>query len=212
MRKKPNMPDQGSSQERMIAAAVCLFAHAGFNGTTTKDVAKLAKVSEGNIFRYFPTKQDLFLAALESELQKLSIRAEALVLVAEAADFHAALEAVFEIITETMVKQPELVRLLHFSLLEHRPDIKPALRRYLRPIGELVVKKLRSWPCDSDSCDAYPSIGVLSFIATIATVTLLQDSFSELHGSSRPFESVESAAAVAAKLWSRVLSPKTTQS
>jgi AcrR family transcriptional regulator len=204
------MPEQSSSQERMIAAAVCLFARAGFNGTTTKDVAKLASVSEGNIFRYFPTKQDLFLGALESELQKLSVRAEVLVLIAEATDSHAALGAVFEMITETMMKQPELIRLLHFSLLEHRPDIKPALRRYLRPIVELVVKNLQRWPCGPDSCDEYPSIGVLSFIATIATVTLLQDSFSEFHESARPFESVESAAAVATKLWSRILSPRST--
>jgi AcrR family transcriptional regulator len=204
------MNDQITSQDRMIAAAVCLFARAGFHGTTTKDVAKLANVSEGNIFRYFPTKRDLFLGALESELQKLSFRAETLVRIAQAEDGQAALGAVFEMITETMVKQPELVRLLHFSLLEFGPEIEPAFRRHLRPLAQLVMKNLQRRPCGSDLCDMYPSIGVLSFIATIATITLLQDGFSEFYGSPEPFESVGSAAAAAAKLWSRVLSPELT--
>jgi len=66
------------AKERMIAAAVALFARAGFNGVTTRDIASSANVSEGNLFRYFHSKRELFLAAIDHELGKLRTRARLL--------------------------------------------------------------------------------------------------------------------------------------
>jgi len=197
------MPEQSTSQERMIAAAVHLFARKGFYGTSTKDVSKLANVSEGNIFRYFPTMRDLFLCALESELVKLTVRAEALVRVANADNAHAALQSVFELITETMAKQPELVRLLHFSALEFGPDVETLFRQYVRPMTEALATHLQKWSSDYGSRHVNPSIAVLSFIAT---VILLQDFFPAFSDSAVPFESVENAATAYAALWCQVIS------
>ena len=126
------------SRDRMIAAAVTLFARAGFNGVTTKEIAKSANVSEGNIFRYFPTKLDLFLSALESELRKLSVPGEELARITNAEDSRTALRTVLELISRNMVKQPELVRLLHFSALEFKSDIEPMFRRHVQPIFEVL--------------------------------------------------------------------------
>ena len=64
------MPET-NTRDRMIAAGVVLFARGGYSGVTTKEIAQSANASEGNIFRYFPTKRELFLCVLESELQKL---------------------------------------------------------------------------------------------------------------------------------------------
>jgi AcrR family transcriptional regulator len=206
-RPSENPSNLDKPRERMIAAAVCLFARSGFYGTTARDVAKLANVSEGNIFRYFPTMRDLFLGALESELQKLSVRAEALERVAKAENAHAALRSVFKLITETMAKQPELVRLLHFSALEFGPDIEPLFRRYVRPIVEALAAHLQKWSRGNGSCAISPTIAVLSFIAT---AILLQDFFPAFSGSPLPFESVKSTAVAYAELWCRVLSSEPT--
>src|SRR5439155_3764076 len=43
-------------QASIIAAAASLFAQKGFNGTTTREIAKTAGISEALLFRYFPTK------------------------------------------------------------------------------------------------------------------------------------------------------------
>src|SRR5438552_18219165 len=60
-------------QASIIAAAASLFAQKGFNGTTTREIAKTAGISEALLFRYFPTKRVLYAAiiAARSQLSQL---------------------------------------------------------------------------------------------------------------------------------------------
>lgn len=52
-------------QEKIIQAALQLFANEGYNATSTSKVAKEAEVSEGLIFRHFGNKEGLLQAILE---------------------------------------------------------------------------------------------------------------------------------------------------
>ena len=52
----------------MIAAAASLFAAKGFNGTTTKEIARAAGVSEALVFKHFPTKHALYGAILAEKV------------------------------------------------------------------------------------------------------------------------------------------------
>jgi AcrR family transcriptional regulator len=45
------------TKSKILEAAQKLFAHKGFNGTTTRDLAEMAGVAEGTIFRHFPSKK-----------------------------------------------------------------------------------------------------------------------------------------------------------
>lgn len=186
----------------MIAAAVTLFARSGFNGVTTKEIAQSANVSDGNIFRYFPTKRDLFLCAFESELLKLSVRAEELARIAKAEDSPTALRTMLELITKTMMRQPELVRLLHFSALEFKSDVESIFERQIYPLVEALAAHEKKGYCVQGSRD----IGQMTTVLfSIATVILLQDLFPAFSGNLLPFKSAESAAAKYAQLWCRVL-------
>jgi len=53
-------------REQIVEVAVHLFAHAGFDGTSTRQIAQEVGVTEGLIFHYFPTKADLLMAVLET--------------------------------------------------------------------------------------------------------------------------------------------------
>jgi AcrR family transcriptional regulator len=195
------------TRDRMIAAAVTHFARAGFNGVTTKEISQSANVSDGNIYRYFPTKRDLFLCAFESELEKLSIRAEELARITNAAGSRSALRAGLELIATNMVKQPELVRLLHFSALEFKSDIEPMFRRHVYPIFEALSAHRKEEPRDSEgqhacdkrqTCANHESCEVSQMTTALfftATVILLQDFFPSFSGCNSPFGSVESAVA-----------------
>ncbi len=55
------------SDERILEAARAVFLEYG-TAATTAEVARRAGVAEGSIFKRFPTKADLFKAALQSEL------------------------------------------------------------------------------------------------------------------------------------------------
>ncbi len=48
-----------STRDKIIQAAVTLFVQQGVASTTTREIAALAKVAEGSIYRYFSSKEEL---------------------------------------------------------------------------------------------------------------------------------------------------------
>lgn len=52
---------------QILQTAVNLFSERGFSGTTTKEIARAAGVSEAMVFRHFSTKDELYSAILESK-------------------------------------------------------------------------------------------------------------------------------------------------
>ena len=50
----------------IIQAVRHLFANKGFKGTTTRELAEVAGVSEALLYRHFPTKEALFAAIQQS--------------------------------------------------------------------------------------------------------------------------------------------------
>lgn len=53
-------------REQIVETALRLFAQQGFDGTSTKQIAQAAGITEGLIFHYFATKADLLTAVLET--------------------------------------------------------------------------------------------------------------------------------------------------
>lgn len=183
-------------------AAIFLFSRSGYHGTTTKEVSKLANVSESNIFRYYPTKRDLFLSAIEHALTKVTGHGNALMRVYSANDAHTTLLSVFKLINETVAQQPELIRLLHFSALEFEPDMEPIFLQYIRPYVECLSNSIRRWSHGGQLSEMDPMLTVLSLIATMM---LLQDLLPAFAGPTSPFTGVKNTASAYAELWCRVL-------
>ncbi|HEY9072396.1 MAG TPA: TetR/AcrR family transcriptional regulator [Candidatus Ozemobacteraceae bacterium] len=57
-----------SRREEILAAARKLFAEKGFQRTTTREIALEAGASEGTIFNYFATKDDILLGLVQTYL------------------------------------------------------------------------------------------------------------------------------------------------
>jgi len=71
--RKARTPRTRASQKaairsRIVKAALELFQSKGFDATTTRMIAKRAKLAEGTIFNYFETKEDLALHFFELEV------------------------------------------------------------------------------------------------------------------------------------------------
>lgn len=108
----------GKERRRLIVeAAVSLFALKGFRGTTTKEVAEAVGCSEGTIFKYFATKEDLYSAILEEKAQIEETLAKASQAAASKDDTGVFRTVGLELLTQTE-KDPSLMRLLLFSALE----------------------------------------------------------------------------------------------
>ena len=63
---------------QLVNIAIPLFGRVGFNGTTTKAIAKAAGVSEATIFRHFPSKEALYREALQ-QTTRVGVGAEGFV-------------------------------------------------------------------------------------------------------------------------------------
>jgi AcrR family transcriptional regulator len=70
--------DSDERRKAIVAAAVPLFARKGFAGTTTRELAEAASISEALLFRHFPSKKHLYAEILhlgcegDPELERLA--------------------------------------------------------------------------------------------------------------------------------------------
>ena len=55
-------------RNRIVKAALSLFQTKGFEGTTTRAIARKAGIAEGTVFNYFKTKEDIALYFFEQEV------------------------------------------------------------------------------------------------------------------------------------------------
>src|SRR5947199_8789919 len=73
--KKPGRPiDQAlwdNRTQQILDAAARLFAQHGYADTDTQLLADELGVGKGTLYRYFPSKQDLFLAAADRVMRRL---------------------------------------------------------------------------------------------------------------------------------------------
>jgi AcrR family transcriptional regulator len=57
-----------ATRARIVDAALALFQLKGFEATTTRAIARRARIAEGTVFNYFPTKEDIALHFWDREV------------------------------------------------------------------------------------------------------------------------------------------------
>lgn len=103
----------------IVQAAIHRFAKHGFRGTTTRELAAAAGVSEPVLYQHFATKRDLYNAIvdhlIEEAHERFDQRAKQLEAVANDREF---LQWLGESILAYHMEDPDRIRLLLFSALE----------------------------------------------------------------------------------------------
>ena len=61
----------GDKRERILRAAVKVFARNGFHATRVSEVAKAAGVADGTIYLYFKSKDELLVSLFEDRVERL---------------------------------------------------------------------------------------------------------------------------------------------
>lgn len=115
-----------SSREKVLKAATALFAAKGFHETSTRDVARRARVNEITIYRLFKNKQELYLQVLDDKMALVG--PEWLRLILQSSDDS---EKVFLALAQRLEElfSPTFLRLLFYAALE-KPEL---LRKCYRP-------------------------------------------------------------------------------
>jgi len=75
---KPSRRDRRRTEtyERLMRAALKLFAERGIADTTVEDITEAADVGKGTFFNYFPTKEHVLQAFGETRIQKIQAALE----------------------------------------------------------------------------------------------------------------------------------------
>src|SRR5439155_19319565 len=75
--RRPVDPDlRDRRHEEILQAAVHLFAEHGYAGTDTQLLADRLQVGKGTLYRYFASKRELFLAAVDRVMRQLVKRVD----------------------------------------------------------------------------------------------------------------------------------------
>ncbi len=127
-------------RDRIVDAAVEIFADKGFRAARVSDIARRAGVADGTIYLYFKNKEDLLLVIFEEKMalllallqQRLAASTDPIERIRLYARHH--FQAIEEHPALAQVLQVEL-RQSHRFLREYRPEM---LWRYLDVFGELV--------------------------------------------------------------------------
>lgn len=104
-------------REQIVEAAMALFARKGFKGTTTKEIAEKVGVSDTMLFRFFPTKEDLYVALITRAAGNVYQETSVIGLISRKDDA-GLLRA---LATDTLTRhenEPNFLRLLYYSALE----------------------------------------------------------------------------------------------
>ena len=127
---------------RIVKAAVALFSRQGFHGTRTREIARLADVSEVTVFRYFEHKDDIFWSALQSCFSSIKSRLDLL----GRSSTNEIPEVVFPeiicLLVDVVTYSPELVRLVAVALLELHGPAEEVCRENLTPIFKTITDYL----------------------------------------------------------------------
>lgn len=102
-----------SSHERMLSAALKLFARHGFAHTSTAHVAREAGTSESQLIKHFGTKEGLLDALFENSWRQLNVEAATLIAVAESPA--AGVRTLMRFVLARLDQQPELKRVMLFE-------------------------------------------------------------------------------------------------
>lgn len=132
-----------SRQAEIIATVVALAAERNPADVTTTDIAKAMNVTQGALFRHFPTKEAIRLAVIEwIETQLMAKLGDAQ---ASANDVLSGLEAMFMAHVKFIREFPGVPRLVFAEL--QQPDSSPVrqrvqqiMRRYRQMLAEILGK------------------------------------------------------------------------
>lgn len=161
-------------RRQLIDIAVDLFSRKGFGGTTTREIAAAAGVTEAIIFRHFATKQDLYTAILETEGTGGSSDqwlAETEALMAQEDD-----EGLFRLIVAKVISlhrtQPRFERLMIHAALEGHEIAVMHHNQLTLGVGARIKEYIRERQrtgaltgCDPEAL-LYAAVGAAEFYAT----------------------------------------------
>lgn len=156
-------------REQIVRVAVSLFSRRGFRGTTTKEIAQAAGVSEAIIFRHFATKEELYAAILDhkacagSMIDPRGLLCEAL----QERDDRAVFEGIAREALNHHAEDTEFLRLVMYSALEGHELARMFWERNIKQSYEVFGAYIRERQREGAFRQLEPLVIVRAFIGML---------------------------------------------
>jgi AcrR family transcriptional regulator len=159
----------GERRLQIVLVAMRLFSRRGFRGTTTKEIAVAAGVSEAMVFRHFATKSELYSAILDHKaclhdsmdpLQKVATAIER-------RDDRAVFEGIALDALSKHDCDPEFQRLLLHSALEQHELAHMFWEKFVRRVYRSLGKYIRERQREGAIKNVEPAMVVRAFIGMV---------------------------------------------
>jgi TetR/AcrR family transcriptional regulator len=130
-------------REQLIEIALDLFSRKGFKGTTTREIASAAGVTEAIIFRHFETKEQLYTAIIDRRLNSPDTAewCTGLLAAMDRDDDEAVIRQLIDAIIQTHKTDPKFERFMLYAALEGN---EIALR-HMRQVTASIVDVYREY-------------------------------------------------------------------
>jgi len=156
-------------RSQILAVAVSLFSNRGFRGTTTKEIAHAAGISEAMVFRHFATKEELYAAILDykvcsgEKFDPNKLASEAI----KSKDDRAVFESLALEALNHYEKDPQFQRLLLHSALEKHQLAQIFFNEFVRPVYEFLGRYIRERQREGAFVEVDPTVVVRCFLGMV---------------------------------------------
>lgn len=157
-------------KDRILAAAVEVFAAKGYHGAVVDDIVAASRSSKGAFYHYFPSKQGVFLTLME-DLASIVERGVETAIASE----HGALakvEAALNVVVETTAAQRDLAKILLVEAVGLGPELEAKRLEIHRRFASIIQRHLdhavaeKSIPSQNTELVARAWLGALNEIVT----------------------------------------------
>ncbi len=156
-------------RRQILQLAVSLFSQRGFSGTTTREIAQAAGISEAMVFRHFATKEELYSAILDhkacgdTSFDPFAVVADAV----RRKDDRGVFEGLAFSVLQHHETDPEFHRLLLHAALEQHELAEMFWERNVRPVYEFLGDYVRQRQQDGVMIGIEPKVVVRCFIGMV---------------------------------------------
>jgi AcrR family transcriptional regulator len=155
--------------DKIVQAAGQLFARQGYHGTTTREIARLAGVSENTLFRHFDHKEELFWSSLRSYSAGLKFRQDVLKGLTQCDSPEVVLPKIIGMLADTVNYRPELLRLIAVAFIELRTKADEFCQQQLSPVFSTINHYLEMNIKSGKIRDLDPTILTSALTMTVLT-------------------------------------------
>jgi AcrR family transcriptional regulator len=136
--------EDAGPRERILAAALVAFSELGFDGASTREIARRAGVNLGLLTYYFEGKEHLWREAVARAFARLDEGLGDALREAQPFDDRERLRILVRRYVRWVARHPEFVRLMHDEGKRDGPRMRWLVDQHVRPVFEATRAALRA--------------------------------------------------------------------